>query len=223
MKSLSQLTFTIVLFCVSTTASSATLIWTTDVVNPDDLQLLGADNINVDGVLYDVRFVEVLCDSMENCDDRVLNSTFTDSLSAQQATSALWYQVFSWPNTDPTIPAADALPQLTFGINRYEIGHIITPYAVTPYFGTGGSVYVNGWMFENRDDWRGTVNDSMTHYDLNYDPFGLNTYNPSDPLSLTDFKVMAQWQLASAVPVPAAFWLMASGLLGLIGLAREKS
>ena len=61
------------------------------------------------------------------------------------------------------------------------------------------------------------------HLEINRSPLGVST-NRGNPTVLIDAIQSANfnWQIPSAVPVPAAVWLFGSGLIGLAGVTKRK-
>lgn len=167
----------------------------------DDGQLLGADNVNVLGTNYDVRFVEGSCiDEFNNCTD----FTFDTAASAIEASNSLANQVF--------IGVYDSNPELTFGIESFTNGAIWTPF-----------VHVV-------DEFTNEVTSSFfsNSFGTSSDGFGGGSLNPFFDMS-NQGRTYANWTISidqnttpDPVPVPAAAWLFGSGLLGLIGIARRK-
>lgn len=103
-------TLAIVGLTLSFSANAATL-------NVVDGQLMGAYDVNVDGALYDVAFVDGSCNSLFNgCSDFL----FSTSAQAASASQALLDQVF--------INEFDTNPALTNGITSAVVGQIYTPY-----------------------------------------------------------------------------------------------
>ena len=73
-------------------------------------QLLGATEVDVDGVLYDVDFVEGSCVALFDGCDSTSDFTFTTSTAALAAANALQSQVF----TDTVAGNFNTEPELTF-------------------------------------------------------------------------------------------------------------
>lgn len=62
----------------------------------------------------------------------------------------------------------------------------------------------------------GAAENPLSGYAAKYSPFGTFEWIEADTLDI-GVRIMS-----SPVPIPAAFWLFGSGLLGLVGMARRK-
>ena len=91
-------------------------------------------------------------------------------------------------------------------------------------FGTSGIAF-RGFLGNNAT---GQISAALTagnDYQLTFRRFFIGSGNfAGASLPTIDMQQTANfdWQIVSAVPVPAAAWLFASGLLGLVGAARHK-
>ena len=109
-------------------------------------QLLGASNVDVNGSLYDVEFVEGNCFTIfNNCDEE--SFTFTTQAAARAASSALLEQVF----TDSDLGNFDSAPYLTAGCTASNLCEARTPYLIA--FGVRLDIAVNS-AFEYLDGFR---------------------------------------------------------------------
>ncbi len=173
-------------------ATTPTLVWN----NSNFEQLIGAKNVNVDGWLYDVYFVEGTCDFLwAGCDgNRFL---FKDSTHATSASQALLDQVLI--DVAPHI-APDSVPQLVFGIENPVLGGILTPFGNNIHSGDViAQVAVNKFITEP---------DYLT--DTMHDPLWDSTTSTTS--------VWAMW----SVPEPSTFVLFAAGLASLGFVRRYK-
>lgn len=166
-------------------------------------QLLGADNVDVGGVLYDVDFLDGSCAALFDGCDAAEDFTFSTEVAALAATTALQAQVFlDGPDGD-----FDSIPSLTNGCEDGVICNVYTPYAPSSistvevdvaaylnFVGPGGAVFT--------------------------DDFFVTTDTTGSP-ALT----YASWDLSevSAVPLPASGLLFLSGLAGLFFVKRRQS
>lgn len=91
-----------------------------------DGQLKGASNVDVDGVLYDVEFVEGTCISVFDGCDSAEDFTFGDLATVAAASQALVDQVF----LDRAEGAFDTDPTTTYGCTNAGLGSVQSPYAV---------------------------------------------------------------------------------------------
>lgn len=196
---------------LSTSAYSANLVI-------DNGQLIGADGITFEDstgsarFAGSVRFVDGTCENLfDGCNDPsdLVFQTLTGTGDTPQelavaASRALLEQVFD------ANPLYDIDIELTFGCGTTTIAlvfcGILTPYGFTV------NDRVLPAVVTNRDD--NTRLDSVT-------TGSGRDIDASTIVSSPDRLVYADWTI-TAVPVPAAVWLFASGLLGLIGIARRN-
>jgi len=166
--------------------------------------LTGATDVDVNGTLYDVTFINAPCNtSFNGCDD---NSDFTFQTAAGSiaASQALIDQVF--------IGVYDTDPTLTYGITA-SYGRAYTPYEL-PGFLNGESL--------------------LSYAAYNLAGASLDVISPpsywyvDEEIEIWDNTVLAKWSIASdvsVVPLPAALPLYGAGLavMGFIGWRRKKS
>ena len=79
-------------------------------------QLIGAQNVDVGGTLYDVEFVDGTCIALFDACDDLSDFTFTTAAAAHLASTALLDQVFIGAFDDFPIlilPLSEAAPALT--------------------------------------------------------------------------------------------------------------
>ena len=155
--------------------------------------LLGANNVNVDGIFYDVNFVDGSCVSLyNNCDDQA-DFLFVDNDAASAASIALLDQVF--------IGIYDDEPWLTRGCTNDRC-------RVRTAFGLLGPQddQVNAHAAVNSRQ-GAVLGDTTTSGSL--DIF--------EDTTTMDNRTMAVWTL-SEVPIPAAAWLFGSAIIGLVDL-----
>ena len=87
--------------------------------------LTGAENVNVNGTLYNVQFLDGTCATLFSGCDSNSDFTFTTSSDAQAAAQALLDQVF----LDGLLGSFDANPALTQGCTDPSLCDAIVPYA----------------------------------------------------------------------------------------------
>jgi hypothetical protein len=94
------------------------------------------------------------------------------------------------------------------------------------------SIDLNGYIITAADDTRGVGSPSLTFLnggltDFNYLKTTAHAFNSSFGFfdNLADESMLGEWTSSTltVVPVPAAVWLLGSGLLGLVGIARRKA
>jgi len=187
-------------------------------LNISDGILMGASDVDVNGVLYDVQFLDGTCEDLfSGCDD---NSDFTfsnplnDGTQINAAMTALLEQVF----LDSPLGAFDTSPAL---INGCILSTQCT--AQTPLFVNVAGNGLGITAAVNRDVVLNAQVNAADHIlagggQRSFDSTNLNQFN-----SATDRTVYAVWSNASVVPVPPALWLFGSGLLTLIGFSKRKS
>ena len=182
------------LFCSS--ASAAMLI-------VEDGQLMGADDVDVNGTLYDVLFLDGAAEELfsANGDD----FAFTSLETADIASQSLLDQVL----LDDDSGLFDSAPETISGISSADYSLILTPYGYSPR-GSGTGYYVDCSMIYNST----SIEDSI--YSNNIDP----VYDTENGQS-GEIYVWAAWSEAAPVPIPGAVWLLGSGILGMIGIRRK--
>ncbi|MEM6668983.1 MAG: PEP-CTERM sorting domain-containing protein [Pseudomonadota bacterium] len=88
--------------------------------------LLGASGVDVNGVLYDVSFVDGNCiDLFDGCDE-ASDFDFSTEAAAEAAAQALLDQVF----VDGPLGDFDSDPSLTFGCSDNSLCYATIPYAL---------------------------------------------------------------------------------------------
>lgn len=178
---------------------------------------MGASDVNVNGALYDVQFLDGTCENLFNgCDD---NSDFTfsnplnDGTQINAAMTALLEQVF----LDSPLGAFDTNPAL---INGCILS--VQCIAQTPLFVNVAGNGLGITAAANRDVVLNAQVNAADHITAgggqrSYDTTNNVQFNPA-----ADGIVYAVWSDTTVVPVPPALWLFGSGLLALIGVSKRK-
>ena len=184
---------------------AATAVTGTGVWGPT--ALLGFDDIEVSGTMYDVRFVDGTFDDVFNFGADLV---FVTAESAEAATTAL----LATFDQDP------------FWDERSEWNHYVsgtqpgTADIFTPYMNDFG--LIRSYLLEEVP-----IIDNSNNKECTVPRFG-DCIQTASFMSNVDFAAdgptatLAYWQVAT-VPLPGAIWLFSSGLIGLIGLARRKA
>ena len=177
--------------------------------------MFGATEVNVNGALYDVSFLDGTCIELyDGCDENT-DFPFTnpadlnDVVLLRAAMQALLDQVF----IDSTLGAFDTEPESMNGCNVTGGCRVSTPLFANVGADTAGVVFA---FNSNQQDTEGAK-------DLIGSGGGTRTFDtrPNSPTA-EDISVYAVWNGTAVVPIPSAIWLFGSGLLGLVGLARHK-
>jgi PEP-CTERM motif len=160
-------------------------------------ELTGATGVNVNGSLYDVRFVEGTCVSLfSGCND--VGFTFHTSTDAVAASQALLDQVF----LDSSSGNFGTQPSLTFGCENPGTCNVATPIFLGPFN------LIEVGFASNTD----ATGDSafVTRFEATRDTGGSDSA-----------LVWAVWTVSSSVPEPATLALFGIALAGL-GFGRRK-
>lgn len=175
-------------------APAATLV-----VNGDELE--GADGVLVDGVAYNVRFVDGSCFTLYGGCDALGDFAFTNQADADAASQALLDQIFI-----PANAPFDTDPELTAGCTDVEFCQIFTPYG-----------FINPTTVQ--------ISAAINALDLFLDVVLGTTVEPdldTTELVLNDFNVYAVWQRVTAVPEPNALAAVLFGAVAGVLAGRRR-
>ncbi len=158
-------------------------------------QLRGAQNVEVQGVLYDVQFV-----------DGSFLSVFGDE-SNLDAASRYMSNLFSQAINDQVLLGTlfDLSPEDTFGCSDPNLCRIITPYQVD------NGLTFRAYYSQNRP----SANAYYSYFD-GADPLIAEDYSQSGVY------VFADWSVAG-VPAPTGLLFLVAGLLGVLRCRRAGS
>lgn len=162
-------------------------------------ELQGADGVIVNGLEYNVRFVDGTCAGLYSGCDSVADFAFNTEADAEAASQALLDQIFTAPAT-----AFDEDPELTEGCESTVNCSMVTPFGFLDP--TTVLLYV-----------------AVNQADANIDGTGLSTDGINSPTGTLDGAVIAVWQLVAPIEVPEPHALGAV-LLGAAaaGVARRR-
>lgn len=163
--------------------------------------LFGAAGIDVNGASYNVAFVDGSCISLFSGCDEPSDFFFNDRDQTQDANQALLEQVL----IDTSEGLFDSDPGTTNGCYDTDRCYIFTPIQATTTY-----TYSFGYL----------VNEDGTGIDV-YTGGGGGFARDAD-FSAPNYRerTFAVW---SPVPLPGAFWLFGSAIIGIIGIIRNKN
>lgn len=188
----------LLLFTLSSPAKAVPLL----VLEND--RLLGADNVDVNGTLFDVRFRDGTCGAVfTGCDNASEDFAFTDAVSAEAAAQALLDQVF----LDGPAGLFDSNTELTFGCTSLRQCVNFVPFSLGAEIGMGFFVNESSGSF-SADQAGSDV------LDLNY-----NSANDS----ATVWAVFTRVQPSAEVPEPGSLALFTFGLAVFIIARRDRT
>ena len=178
---------------VSAPASESTTIW-----NIDNGNLLGAFNVNVDGTLWDVRFIDGLFDIVFTDASFVEVRTVSEAGAFSGALSELVIR-------DVAPYLLDSRPASVFGCSVIEYCELLTPFGLMHV----GGVFTEVSIYQNIFGGGGDSVNNNNWYSTQFD-----TTNAIQA-------VWAVWEqkVVEDIPEPATFSILA---LGLIGLASRR-
>lgn len=170
----------------------------TAILDVVDGQLLGARNLDVDGALYDVTFVEGSCFTLFDECDEASDFPINDEATARAAGQALLDQVF----IDSVFGEFDSDPSLTGVCNLPDGCQLIIPFAVD----------------RNLVSWILSVNGPDESLDNLFD----GTIPKRNDTSEAPFAAYAFFSRTStSIPEPSTLLLFGLGLVGL-GLTSRR-
>lgn len=165
----------------------------------DSGQLIGAKNVTVDGLLYDVEFLDGTCaNRFSGCDD-LGDFTFTSAPSAELASLALLDLVL----LDGPDGLFDTEPDLTRGCESGLNCFLLTPYEAS----------LSGEVFSYAAENILTLEDGLNVFGFDRNSLDLNEFSQV---------TWARWSSAVSVPEPGSLSLLMLGIAG-IGYRLRRS
>jgi hypothetical protein len=152
-----------------------------------------------------------------------------------------WYDAITWAAnfsyydgvrdvtyTDWRLPKADTVCGIAYNCTGSEMGHLfyvelggVAGQSITTTHNSNYSLFQNIQI--DGYHWTGNEYDFSDawgfYFGLGGQNYDMKTYSDYYAWAVRDGDVAGM----SAVPIPAAFWLFGSGLLGLIGVARRRA
>jgi len=166
----------------------------TALVFDNGFNVIGIDNVTVSGSLYNARFLD---GSWDNVRDSIIIRDWSFANSASGALSQMFVNGGSLEGTE-----YDLTPELVYGCIYPERCMMTTVYQEHDEIVDVVS-FVNG-----AEPMYGDYYTAPSRH--------LRDYNRNNG-------TWVQWTPVASVPVPAAVWLMGTGLLGLMGYSRKKN
>lgn len=124
--------------------------------------------------------------------------------------------------SDWRLPSAGDYPQEGFNITSSEMGHLFFESLGNVAFETTGYGLQNTGDFENLENNRYWTGTDYSNPDLAwYFQFALGYQYAYTKEGTNSALAVLPGNPTAAVPVPAAVWLLGSGLMGLIGIRRR--
>lgn len=168
-------------------------------------QLTGAQNVEIDGALYDVAFLDGTCENVFNGCDAASDFTFTTVQAAFDAAQALIDQVF----LDGPEGLFDSDADATVGCSGYSFCGATIPYDTAgeaPYtVQRAAAVNHDNELYDTPNTYAGGI---IPTWDTGGFPYSV-------------WAVFEQVSEGDEVPAPGMAWLLGLGLAGM-AVARRK-
>jgi len=168
-------------------------------------QVAGATEVNVNGILYDVDFVDGTCAFIFSGCDEISDFTFNDEATANAASQALLDQVL--------IGQLDTHPAFVKGCDAPVTCDFYTPFSLgpdrtRPHITTVTNSFIRNW------------NSASLHDDGPYAQY-YRSVNDDTTYWHNDDRVYTVWSVTT-VPLPPAASLFMSSLIGLMGFKYRR-
>ena len=182
-------------------ASTASNSWAAPILDVQGGQLMGASNVEVNSMLYDVQFIDGSCFNLLNGCDETSDFQFQTLADATAASQALLDAVF----LDTILGAFDSEPALTNGINDLSSGRAWTAYAGA--LGTG----------------KVTIVGARNHSADTLDVVVASTTSIGADMTGTDHNAYAVWSVTgqATIPEPTTLALFSLGI-SYFGFVRRR-
>ncbi len=167
-------------------------------------ELLGADNVDVNGTLFDVRFQDGTCSAtFTGCNNASEDFAITDAMSAEAAAQALLDRVF----LDGPVGLFDSNPALISGCTSSALCVTFIPFGLESDIEIGFAI--NGGSGSGSGDQAGS------------DDLDLRRNTADDPAQV--WAVFSRADPSMAVPEPGSLVLFSLGLAGFIFARRTRA
>jgi hypothetical protein len=188
---------TLFIFGFVSVSHASVIFITENDINGNFISLLGADNVEVNGSFYNVRFLDGTCIALFNGCDASEDFLFGTLEDAQAASESLLTQIF------PDESVFGFYPELTYGCSYLGVCKVYTVYSVTRYDAVQATFAGISHIAHN------TV--FVSSY-LEWD----------DDTSVDGTRVFAVWSRPVEASAPGTAMVLLMGIAGLIVSQRRK-